>query len=123
PAAGYQNEYGGYGAYGQEQYQGAQQQYDQGAYGQQPYQAEGPYQGEPYPAGAYQDGTGGQFEQGGYDPYTYGEQGQTQQPRDGEYDPAWDQAYGQGRYDTPYDPSQPDHPHGPGSERPHGSQQ
>ncbi|MEU8745174.1 glycosyltransferase [Streptomyces parvulus] len=122
-SAGYQNEYGGYGAYGQEQYQGAQQQYDQGAYGQQPYQAEGPYQGEPYPAGAYQDGTGGQFEQGGYDPYTYGEQGQTQQPRDGEYDPAWDQAYGQGRYDTPYDPSQPDHPHGPGSERPHGSQQ
>ncbi|MFB8752766.1 glycosyltransferase [Streptomyces parvulus] len=122
-SAGYQNEYGGYGAYGQEQYPGAQQQYDQGAYGQQPYQAEGPYQGEPYPAGAYQDGTGGQFEQGGYDPYTYGEQGQTQQPRDGEYDPAWDQAYGQGRYDTPYDPSQPDHPHGPGSERPHGSQQ
>ncbi|MEU6568026.1 glycosyltransferase [Streptomyces parvulus] len=122
-SAGYQNEYGGYGAYGQEQYQGAQQQYDQGAYGQQPYQAEGPYQGEPYPAGAYQDGTGGQFEQGGYDPYTYGEHAQTQQPRDGEYDPAWDQAYGQGRYDTPYDPSQPDHPHGPGSERPHGSQQ
>ncbi|MET7408143.1 glycosyltransferase [Streptomyces parvulus] len=122
-SAGYQNEYGGYGAYGQEQYQGAQQQYDQGAYGQQPYQAEGPYQGEPYPAGAYQDGTGGQFEQGGYDPYTYGEQGQTQQPRDGEYDPAWGQAYGQGGYDTPYDPSQPDHPHGPGSERPHGSQQ
>ncbi|WP_431988057.1 glycosyltransferase [Streptomyces parvulus] len=122
-SAGYQNEYGGYAAYGQEQYQGAQQQYDQGAYGQQPYQAEGPYQGEPYPAGAYQDGTGGQFEQGGYDPYTYGEQGQTQQPRDGEYDPAWDQAYGQGRYDTPYDPSQPDHPHGPGSERPHGSEQ
>ncbi|ANJ07850.1 integral membrane regulatory protein [Streptomyces parvulus] len=122
-SAGYQNEYGGYAAYGQEQYQGAQQQYDQGAYGQQPYQAEGPYQGEPYPAGAYQDGTGGQFEQGGYDPYTYGEHAQTQQPRDGEYDPAWDQAYGQGRYDTPYDPSQPDHPHGPGSERPHGSQQ
>ncbi|WP_226486441.1 glycosyltransferase [Streptomyces parvulus] len=122
-SAGYQNEYGGYGAYGQEQYQGAQQQYDQGAYGQQPYQAEGPYQGEPYPAGAYQDGTGGQFEQGGYDPYTYGEHAQTQQPRDGEYDPAWDQAYGQGGYDTPYDPSQPDHPHGPGSERPHGSQQ
>ncbi|MFE1996186.1 glycosyltransferase [Streptomyces parvulus] len=122
-SAGYQNEYGGYAAYGQEQYQGAQQQYDQGAYGRQPYQAEGPYQGEPYPAGAYQDGTGGQFEQGGYDPYTYGEHAQTQQPRDGEYDPAWDQAYGQGGYDTPYDPSQPDHPHGPGSERPHGSQQ
>ncbi|MEW2448876.1 glycosyltransferase [Streptomyces parvulus] len=121
-SAVYQNEYGSYGTYGQEQYQGVQQPYDQGAYGQQPYQAEGPYQGEPYPAGAYQDGTGGRFEQGGYDPYAYGEQAQAQ-PRDGEYDPAYDQAYGQGGYETPYDPSQPDHPHGPGSERPHGSQQ
>ncbi len=101
-------EYGSYDAYGAERYQGAPQQYDQGAYAQQP------YQGDPsYPAGAYQNGQNGQDPQGGgaydtgqYDPYAYG-----------------DQSYGRGGYDTPYDPSQPHDPHGTGSERPDGSQQ
>ncbi|MCX5037443.1 MULTISPECIES: glycosyltransferase family 2 protein [Streptomyces] len=111
-------EYGSYdGGYGGEQYQGAQQ-YDPGAYGQQPYQA------DPYQQDAHQGGHGGQTAQygtgGQYDPYAYG--GPTQGQEAG-YDPAFDQAYGQGGYDTPYDPSQPRQPHGTGSERPDGSQQ
>ncbi|MFC9467612.1 glycosyltransferase family 2 protein [Streptomyces coelicoflavus] len=111
-------EYGSYdGGYGGEQYQGAQQ-YDPGAYGQQPYQA------DPYPQDAYQGGQGGQASQygtgGQYDPYAYGDPAQGQEAG---YDPAFDQAYGQGGYDTPYDPSQPRQPHGTGSERPDGSQQ
>ncbi|MET8902334.1 glycosyltransferase family 2 protein [Streptomyces sp. NPDC004538] len=122
-SAGYQTEYGTYDAYGQEQYQGGgQQQYDQGAYAQQPYQQGDPYQQEPYPADAYQDGRGGPYETDQYAPYAYGEQAQAQ-PQEGGYDPAYDQAYGQGGYDAPYDPSQPHHPHGTGSERPDGSQQ
>ncbi len=117
-------EYGSYdGGYGGEQYQGAQQaqqaqQYDPGAYGQQPYQA------DPYQQDAYQGGQGTQYGTGGaYDPYAYG--GPTQ-GQEGGYDPAFDQAYGRGGYDTPYDPSQPQQPqqpHGTGSERPDGSQQ
>ncbi|MFF0540171.1 glycosyltransferase [Streptomyces coelicoflavus] len=111
-------EYGSYdGGYGGEQYQGAQQ-YDPGAYGQQPYQA------DPYQQDAYQGGPGGQAAQygtgGQYDPYAYGDPAQGQEAG---YDPAFDQAYGQGGYDTPYDPSQPRQPHGTGSERPDGSQQ
>ncbi|MFE5258325.1 glycosyltransferase family 2 protein [Streptomyces coelicoflavus] len=111
-------EYGSYdGGYGGEQYQGAQQ-YDPGAYGQQPYQA------DPYQQDAYQGGHGGQTAQygtgGQYDPYAYGDPAQGQEAG---YDPAFDQAYGQGGYDTPYDPSQPRQPHGTGSERPDGSQQ
>ncbi|MDQ0404185.1 glycosyltransferase family 2 protein [Streptomyces sp. NPDC000349] len=122
-STGYQTEYGAYDAYGQEQYQGGtQQQYDQGAYAQQPYQQGDPYQQEPYPADAYQDGRGAPYEPDQYAPYAYGEQGQAQ-PQEGGYDPAYDQAYGQGGYDAPYDPSQPHHPHGTGSERPDGSQQ
>ncbi|MGW3192545.1 glycosyltransferase [Streptomyces ardesiacus] len=123
--AGYTGaEYGSYdGGYGGEQYQGAQQaqqaqQYDPGAYGQQPYQA------DPYQQDAYQGGQGTQYGTGGaYDPYAYG--GPTQ-GQEGGYDPAFDQAYGRGGYDTPYDPSQPQQaqqPHGTGSERPDGSQQ
>ncbi|MFD4346140.1 glycosyltransferase [Streptomyces coelicoflavus] len=118
-ATGYPGaEYGSYdGGYGGEQYQGAQQ-YDPGAYGQQPYQA------DPYQQDAHQGGHGGQTAQygtgGQYDPYAYG--GPTQGQEAG-YDPAFDQAYGQGGYDTPYDPSQPRQPHGTGSERPDGSQQ
>lgn len=117
--------YDPYGTYGGEQYQGAQQ-YDPGAYGQQP-----------YPADAYQGGQGGQYEAGQYDPYAYGNPAQNEaqnqaqnqaQAQEGGYDPAFDQAafdqaYGQGGYDVPYDPSQPHHPHGTGSERPDGSQQ
>ncbi|EHN77229.1 integral membrane regulatory protein, partial [Streptomyces coelicoflavus ZG0656] len=111
-------EYGSYdGGYGGEQYQGAQQ-YDPGAYAQQPYQA------DPYQQDAYQGGPGGQAAQygtgGQYDPYAYGDPAQGQEAG---YDPAFDQAYGQGGYDTPYDPSQPRQPHGTGSERPDGSQQ
>ncbi|MER7777503.1 glycosyltransferase [Streptomyces sp. NPDC096191] len=122
-STGYQTEYGTYDAYGQEQYQGGtQQQYDQGAYAQQPYQQGDPYQQEPYPADAYQDGRGAPYEPDQYAPYAYGEQAQAQ-PQEGGYDPAYDQAYGQGGYDAPYDPSQPHHPHGTGSERPDGSQQ
>ncbi|MFG2327901.1 glycosyltransferase [Streptomyces sp. NPDC048568] len=122
-STGYQTEYGAYDAYGQEQYQGGtQQQYDQGAYAQQPYQQGEPYQQEPYPADAYQDGRGAPYEPDQYAPYAYGEQAQAQ-PQEGGYDPAYDQAYGQGGYDAPYDPSQPHHPHGTGSERPDGSQQ
>ncbi|WP_432083582.1 glycosyltransferase [Streptomyces sp. WAC 04229] len=122
-STGYRTEYGTYDAYGQEQYQGGvQQQYDQGAYAQQPYQQGDPYQPEPYPADAYQDGSGAPYEPDQYAPYAYGEQAQAQ-PQEGGYDPAYDQAYGQGGYDQPYDPSQPHHPHGTGSERPDGSQQ
>ncbi|WP_437073310.1 glycosyltransferase [Streptomyces sp. enrichment culture] len=111
-------EYGSYdGGYGGEQYQGAQQ-YDPAAYGQQP------YQGDPYRQDAYQGGPGGQGAQygtgGPYDPYAYGDPAQG---RETGYDPAFDQAYGQGGYDTPYDPSQSQQPHGTGSERPDGSQQ
>ncbi|MFC8096918.1 glycosyltransferase [Streptomyces sp. NPDC057363] len=113
-----------YGTYGGEQYQGAQQ-YDPGAYGQQR------YQGDPYQADAYQGGQGGQggqagqsdqagqYEAGQYDPYA----AYVDPSRPGTYDPAYDQAYGQGGYDTSYDPSQPHHPHGTGSGRPDGSQQ
>ncbi|WP_222514912.1 glycosyltransferase family 2 protein [Streptomyces salinarius] len=111
-------DYGSYdGGYGGEQYQGAQQ-YDPAAYGQQP------YQGDPYQQDAYQGGPAGQGAQygsgGQYDPYAYGDPTQGQEAG---YDPAFDQAYGQGGYDTPYDPSQPQQPHGTGSERPDGSQQ
>ncbi|MFJ7897349.1 glycosyltransferase [Streptomyces anthocyanicus] len=115
--------YGSYdGGYGGEQYQAAQQ-YDPGAYGQQPYPA------DPYQADAYQGGHGGeggqgtQYGAGQYDPYAYGDPTQAQE---GGYDPAYDQSYGQGGYDMPYDPSQPQQPqqpHGTGSERPDGSQQ
>ncbi|WP_405408939.1 glycosyltransferase [Streptomyces sp. NBC_01124] len=111
-------DYGSYdGGYGGEQYQGAQQ-YDPAAYGQQP------YQGDPYQQDAYQGGPAGQGAQygsgGQYDPYAYGDPTQGQETG---YDPAFDQAYGQGGYDTPYDPSQSQQSHGTGSERPDGSQQ
>jgi GT2 family glycosyltransferase len=124
-ATGYTGaEYGSYdGGYGGEQYQGAQQ-YDPGAYGQQPYQAADPYRPDAYQGGhGGQGGQGGQYGAGQYDPYAYGDPTQAQE---GGYDPAFDQAYGQGGYDTPYDPSQPQQPqqpHGTGSERPDGSQQ
>ncbi|WP_437027929.1 glycosyltransferase [Streptomyces sp. enrichment culture] len=112
-------EYGSYdGGYGGEQYQGAQQ-YDQGAYGGQPYQTPDPYQPDAYQGGHGGQG-GAQYGAGPYDPYAYGDPAQAQE---GGYDPAFDQAYGQGGYDTPYDPSQPRQPHGTGSERPDGSQQ
>ncbi|MFH8445492.1 glycosyltransferase [Streptomyces sp. NPDC018026] len=116
--------YGSYdGSYGGEQYQGAQQ-YDPGAYGQQPYQAADPYQADTYQGGhGGEGGQGAQYGTGQYDPYAYGDPTQAQE---GGYDPAYDQAYGQGGYDTPYDPSQPQQPqqpHGTGSERPDGSQQ
>ncbi|WP_367322677.1 glycosyltransferase [Streptomyces sp. HUAS ZL42] len=90
-----------YTDYGNEQYQGTQQQYPAGTYDQsQPY---APYQG------------------GQYDPYTYGDQS-GQATYDQTYNQAaYDPAYGQG-YDPTYDPAQP-HPHGTGSERPDGSQQ
>ncbi|MGC9439711.1 glycosyltransferase [Streptomyces sp. WG5] len=98
-----------YGTYGAEQYQDGRP-YDPGAYGQQPYQGD-----------AYQGGRADPYEAGQYDPYGYanppGPSGA------GTYDPAYDQTYGQGGYDTPYDPSQPHHPHGTGTERPDGSQQ
>ncbi|GGQ98846.1 glycosyltransferase family 2 protein [Streptomyces flaveolus] len=106
--SGYQGaEYGSYGSYGGEQYPDAQQ-YDPAAYGQQ----------QPYDPAAYQGAQDGQYEAGPYDPYAYGDPNSA-----GTYDPAYDQAYGQGGYDTPYDPSQAHQPHGPGSERPDGSQQ
>ncbi|WP_203698279.1 glycosyltransferase [Streptomyces rubrogriseus] len=116
--------YGSYdGGYGGEQYQGAQQ-YDPGAYGQQPYQAADPYQADAYQGGhGGEGGQGAQYGAGQYDPYAYGDPAQAQE---GGYDPAYDQSYGQGGYDTPYDPSQPQQPqqpHGTGSERPDGSQQ
>ncbi|MBD0423913.1 glycosyltransferase family 2 protein [Streptomyces sp. TRM S81-3] len=95
---------GSYGTYGGEQYQDTPH-YEGAGYGQQPYQAD-PYQGGQYGAGGY---AGGQ-----YDPYAYGGPSQA-----GMYD----QAYGQDGYDAPYDPAQPHHPHGTGSERPDGSQQ
>ncbi|MEU3663838.1 glycosyltransferase family 2 protein [Streptomyces sp. NPDC032940] len=98
-SAGYPDTGYGYGTYGGDQYQDAQQ-YDPAGYGdRQPYGTDA-YQGAPY------------------DPYVYGDQGQA-----GTYDPAYDQAYGQGGYDAPYDPSQAHQPHGTDSERPDGSQQ
>ncbi|MEU0476306.1 glycosyltransferase [Streptomyces olivaceus] len=103
-------EYGSYGTYGAEQYQGAEQQYDPAAYGQQAYQS------DPYQQGAYQGGQDTQYQTGQYDPYAYQDQAQAQEG-------GYDQAYGQAGYDTAYDPSQPQHPHGTGSERPDGSQQ
>ncbi|MEJ1201355.1 MULTISPECIES: glycosyltransferase [unclassified Streptomyces] len=119
-SAGYAGaEYNSYGTYGGEQYQGAQQ-YDPGAYGQQQYPADA-YQGGQagqYEADQYETGRHGAGQHGQYDPYAYGDPSQA-----GTYDPAYDQAYGQAGYDTPYDPSQPHHPHGTGSERPDGSQQ
>ncbi|MEU5343466.1 glycosyltransferase [Streptomyces sp. NPDC020766] len=88
-------EYGTYG--GEQQYQGAPQQYPAGTYDQQQYQAD-PYQ------------------TGQYDPYaTYG-------TGNAAYDPS--QTYSQG-YDPAYDPDQHQQqpPHGTDSERPDGSQQ
>ncbi|MYR43294.1 family 2 glycosyl transferase, partial [Streptomyces sp. SID5910] len=108
PDTGYPDTAYGYGTYGGEQYQDAQQ-YDPAAYGQQ----------QPYGTDAYQGAQDGQYDQAQqYDPYAYGDPNGA-----GAYDPAYDQAYGQGGYDTPYDPSQAQQPHGPGSERPDGSQQ
>ncbi|WP_078941375.1 glycosyltransferase [Streptomyces cellulosae] len=92
-----------YGGYGNEQYQGAPQQYPAGGYDQQPYQAD-PYQG------------------GQYDPYAYG------RPQQAPYDESYggqypQQGYEQG-YDATYDPAQQPHPNGTGNEqRPDGSQQ
>ncbi|MFG3154445.1 glycosyltransferase family 2 protein [Streptomyces sp. NPDC048219] len=100
-------EYGSYGAYGVGQYQDAQQ-YDPAAYGQQ----------QPYATDAYQGAQDGPYEAAPYDPYAYGAPGPA-----GTYDPAYDQAYGQGGYEAPYDPSQAHQPHGTDSERPDGSQQ
>ncbi|MEU7056993.1 glycosyltransferase [Streptomyces sp. NPDC046197] len=80
-----------------------------GTYGGEQYQG-----AQQYPAGAYDPAyQTGPYQGGQYDPYAYG--GQT---------PAvpYDQAYHQG-YDESYDPAQPHHPHGIGSERPDGSQQ
>ncbi len=96
--------------------------YDAGAYGQQPYPAD-PYQADAYPGGhGGQADQSGQSVQGGqYDPYGYGDPSGS--PQAGGYDPAYSQAYDQSGYGTPYDPSQPHHPHGTGSERPDGSQQ
>ncbi|AIJ15437.2 glycosyltransferase [Streptomyces lividans] len=116
--------YGSYdGGYGGEQYQAAQQ-YDPGAYGQQPYPAADPYQADAYQGGhGGEGGQGTQYGAGQYDRYAYGDPTQAQE---GGYDPAYDQSYGQGGYDMPYDPSQPQQPqqpHGTGSERPDGSQQ
>jgi hypothetical protein len=106
--SGYQGaEYGSYGTYGGEQYPDAQQ-YDPAAYGQQ----------QPYDPAVYQGAQDGQYEAAPYDPYAYGDPNSA-----GTYDPAYDQTYGQGGYDTPYDPSRAHQPHGPGSERPDGSQQ
>ncbi|MGW3424693.1 glycosyltransferase [Streptomyces phaeochromogenes] len=87
-------EYGTYG--GEQQYQGAPQQYPAGTYDQQQYQAD-PYQ------------------TGQYDPYaSYG-------TGNAAYDPS--QTYSQG-YDPAYDPDQHQQPpHGTDSERPDGSQQ
>ncbi|MGW1726383.1 glycosyltransferase [Streptomyces sp. NPDC002306] len=91
-----------YGAYGNEQqYEGAQQ-YPAGGYDRT-------YQGDPYQADPYQ---------GQYDPYAYGGQAQQasyDQPYDQPYDPSYPQ-----HYDATYDPAQQ---HGPGNERPDGSQQ
>ncbi|MDT0615757.1 glycosyltransferase [Streptomyces lancefieldiae] len=138
PAAYAGTEYGTYGTPGGEQYQDAQQ-YDAGGYGQQP------YQGVPYQAGAQQGGPGnedGPYEAAPYDPYTYDPSGSGAYDPSGSgtaydpsgsgaydptgagtYDPAYGTTYGQGDYAAPYDPSQPQHPHGTGSERPDGSQQ
>ncbi|MFF8233834.1 glycosyltransferase family 2 protein [Streptomyces caelestis] len=78
------------------------------------------YQGAPYPADAYgQQYQADPYQGGQYDPYAYGGQPQTPSYDQAGYDQAgYDQAYG-----TPYDPAQPHHPHGTGSERPDGSQQ
>ncbi|MGP2441890.1 glycosyltransferase [Streptomyces sp. JW3] len=121
-----------------------QEQYPADEYGQVP---------QPYPAGGYQEAgyPQGEYQGGPYDPYAYGgaetyEQGYGQryapqpgqdyeqpheqpheQPYDQQYDQQYDQTYGQGYdqagYETPYDPAQPPPQHGPGSERPDGSQQ
>ncbi|WP_217143000.1 glycosyltransferase family 2 protein [Streptomyces sp. AC627_RSS907] len=110
PAAYTGTGYGSYGTHGDEQYQDPQQ-YDAGVHGQQP------YPGDPYQAGADQGGQDGPYEATPYDPYAY------DPPGAGTYDPAHGTTYGQGGYDPLYDPSQPRHPHGTGSERPDGSQQ
>ncbi|MFF8095871.1 glycosyltransferase [Streptomyces sp. NPDC016675] len=107
--------HGSYDPYGGDQYRSAPS-YDPAAYAQQQ-----PYQGDPYQADAYQGGQGGQYDAGPYDPYAYGDPSDPSQA--GPYDPAYGQGYGQGGYDTPYDPSQAHDPHGTGSERPDGSQQ
>lgn len=96
-----------YETYGGQQYQGTQQ-YPAAGYDQQPYQA------DPYQAGQY-------------DPYAYGGPSQPaydQQP----YQQDYEGYEGYEGYDAPYDQQQPQqqppqHPHGPGSERPDGSQQ
>ncbi|MET9778728.1 glycosyltransferase [Streptomyces sp. NPDC006367] len=115
-AAGPRNDgYDAYGTYPGEQYQDGRQ-YDPAAHGQQ----------QPYQPDAYQEPQGaqaGRYEAGPYDPYAYGAPART-----GTYDQTYHQTYGQDGYDqggyaTPYDPSPPRHPHGPGSERPDGSQQ
>ncbi|MFG3251915.1 glycosyltransferase [Streptomyces sp. NPDC048187] len=116
----YAAEYGSYdGTYGAEQYQGGQgaQPYDPGPYGGQPYPAD-PYRQDAYQGG--HDGQGTPYGTGQYDPYAYGDPTQGQ---DMGYDPAFGQTYGQGGYETPYEPSQDQQPHGTGSERPDGSQQ
>ncbi|MEU6812630.1 glycosyltransferase [Streptomyces sp. NPDC046831] len=95
----------GYGTYGGDPYQGAQQ-YPAGGY-DQTYQAD-PYQADPHQADPYRSG--------GYDPYAYGGQA----PADS-YDQTYGDTYHQG-YQEPYDPAQ-SHPHGNGNERPDGSQQ
>ncbi|KAB1143874.1 glycosyltransferase [Streptomyces luteolifulvus] len=99
-----------HGTYGGEQYPGAQQ-YETGAYNQQSYQA------DQYQADQYQ---GGQ-----YDPYAYGGPSGT-----APYEQTYQQGYegyegyeGYDGYDATYDPAQPQHPNGTGSERPDGSQQ
>jgi GT2 family glycosyltransferase len=83
------------------------------------------YQGAPYPADAYgQQYQADPYQGGQYDPYAYGGQPQTPSYDQAGHDQTgydqtgYDQAYG-----TPYDPAQPHHPHGTGSERPDGSQQ
>ncbi|MFG3101509.1 glycosyltransferase family 2 protein [Streptomyces sp. NPDC048182] len=122
--------YAGYGTDG-EQYQAVPQHPGPDAY--DPYQAD-PYQADPYQsadpyqAGAYQGGT--PYEGVPYDPYAYGE-GTPQAA--GPYDPEQGQEQGHGQdgqghgqddgYAAPYDPAHHPHHHGPGSERPDGSQQ
>ncbi|WP_425247976.1 glycosyltransferase [Streptomyces sp. NEAU-NA10] len=94
---------GEYGGYGDEQYQGAQQQYPTGTYDQAAY--------DPYQSGQY-------------DPYAYEGRPEAAAAYDQAYQQGYDpSSYGQGGYDPGYDPAA-QHPHGTGSsERPDGSQQ
>jgi GT2 family glycosyltransferase len=90
-----------YGGYGNEQYQGGQQQYPAGTYDQ----AYDPYQA------------------GQYDPYAYEGRPEAAAAYDQTYQQGYDpSSYDQGGYDPAYDPAA-QHPHGTGSERPDGSQQ